>query len=39
MRTTGAGAALGILAKSWERVFRTQTPLGLQDGALPQVSA
>lgn len=39
VRTTGAGAALGILAKSWERVFRTQTQLEPQDGTLPRVSA
>ena len=39
VRTTGAGATLGILAKSRERVFRTQTQLEPQDGTLPRVSA
>ena len=32
--TTGAGAALGILAKSWERVFHTQMQLEPRDGTL-----
>ena len=34
MQTTGAGAALGILEKSWERVFHTQMQLEPQDGTL-----
>lgn len=34
VQTTGAGAALGILEKSWERVFHTQMQLEPQDGTL-----